>query len=187
LLSLINDILDLSKVDAGHVELESLPFDPAALALDTIETVKPLAKERKVGLHLDVAPGLGRAETDAFRIKQCLLNLLSNAVKFTKGGDVTLRVRREQAEGRESLVFVVQDTGIGMTDEQMARLFQPFVQADASTTREFGGTGLGLVISRNYAELMGGGISVESKPGVGSTFTLRVGAVLDPQDLREAA
>jgi signal transduction histidine kinase len=187
LLSLINDILDLSKVDAGHVELERLPFDPAALALDTIETVKPLAKDRKVRLHLDVAPVLGRAETDAFRIKQCLLNLLSNAVKFSQGGDVTLRVRRDVSGGGDWLVFDVEDTGIGMTDEQMSRLFQPFMQADASTTREFGGTGLGLVISRNYAELMGGGIGVESTLGVGSTFTLRVAAMLDVPEMRQAA
>jgi len=186
LLSLINDILDLSKIDAGRVDLETASFDPAALAQDTIETVRPLTKERQVRLHLDLGQ-LGRAETDAFRIKQCLLNLLSNAIKFSQGGDVALRARRDRALGGDWLVFTVQDTGIGMSAEQMARLFQPFMQADASTTRQFGGTGLGLVISRNYAQLMGGDITVESTQGEGSTFTLRVPAVLGDAEVRQAA
>ncbi len=187
LLALINDILDLSKIDAGRVELESVLFDPAALAQDTIETVQPMADARNVKLHLELAQHLGQAETDAFRIKQCLLNLLSNAVKFSPAGAVTLRVSREYADGRDWLVFAVKDTGIGMNEDQIARLFQPFMQADVSTTRQFGGTGLGLVISRNYAQLMGGDISVESKTGEGSTFVLRVHALADAQDLREAA
>jgi signal transduction histidine kinase len=135
LLTLINDILDLSKIDAGHVELEALPFEPGALAHDTMETVKPLAKDRKVRLHLDLASQLGTAKTDAFRIKQCLLNLLSNAVKFSQGGDVTLRVRREHSADHEWLVFAVHDTGIGMSEEQMARLFQPFMQAEVRRHR----------------------------------------------------
>ena len=187
LLTLINDVLDLSKVDAGRVELESTRFDPVALVRDTMETVAPLAKARKVRLHLDVTAKLGHAETDAFRLKQCLLNLLSNAVKFSEGGDVTLRARRVVVDGRECLSFAVQDTGIGMSKEQISRLFQPFMQADASKTREYGGTGLGLVISRNYAQLMGGDIAVESELGAGATFTLRVPALLHAQEMPEAA
>ena len=187
LLSLINDLLDHAKVDSGHVELECAPFDPAALARDTIETVQPLAESGHTKLQLASAGDLGYAETDAFRIKQCLLNLLSNAIKFSPEGSVTLKTRREYAEGRDWLAFKVCDTGIGMSEEQMARLFQPFMQADASTTRKFGGTGLGLVISRTYAQLMGGDISVESKPGEGSTFTLRVPALLQAAEMRQAA
>ncbi len=187
LLALINDLLDHAKVDSGRVDLESILFDPAALTRDTIDTVRPMADDRKVKLHADVAASLGHAETDGFRIKQCLLNLLSNAIKFSPEGAVTLQTRRESVEGRDWLVFAVRDTGIGMNDEQMARLFQPFAQAEASTTRRFGGTGLGLAISRGYAQLMGGDITVESKPGVGSTFTLRVPALLNPTELRQAA
>jgi len=187
LLSLINDILDLSKVDAGHVELEVEAFDPSALAKDTIETVRPLATERNVTLALDIQANLHQAQSDGFRIKQCLLNLLSNAVKFAEGGAVTLRLHREQVAGAYWLVFAVHDTGIGMSEEQMARLFQPFMQADASTARRFGGTGLGLTISRNYAQLLGGDIEVESAPGEGSTFTLRVLAELAPVATLKAA
>lgn len=187
LLALINDLLDHAKVDSGRVDLESMLFDPAALAIDTIETVRPLANERKVTLDADIAASLGHAETDAFRIKQCLLNLLSNAIKFSPEGAVTLRARCETAEGRDWLVYAVRDTGIGMSEQQMARLFEPFAQAEASTTRRFGGTGLGLVISRGYAQLMGGDITVESTPGAGSTFTLRVPALLATPDLRQAA
>ncbi|MGE0740205.1 MAG: ATP-binding protein [Hyphomonadaceae bacterium] len=187
LLTLINDILDLSKIDAGRIELEPAPFDPAALARDTIETVQPMAAARNVDLRVDLAAHLGRAETDGFRLKQCLLNLLSNAVKFTEGGAVTLSARREIADGRDCLVFAVRDTGIGMSEEQMARLFQPFVQAEASTSREFGGTGLGLSITRSYVQLMGGDVTVESALGAGSTFTLRVPAHLQAAGLRHAA
>jgi len=186
LLALINDILDLSKVDAGRIELESMPFDPAALAHEAIETVLPMATARGVKLHLGLAPHVGWAETDPFRIKQCLLNLLSNAVKFSQGGNVTLSTRREHIDGCDWLIFAVRDTGIGMSEEQIGRLFQPFMQADASITRAFGGTGLGLAISRSYAQLLGGDISVESKLGAGSTFTLRVPFTLQTADMRRA-
>lgn len=157
------------------------------LAHDTIETVKPIADRRRVRLRADIAADLGGAETDAFRIKQCLLNLLSNAVKFSEGGSVTLSAQRERVDGADWLVFSVRDTGIGMSEEQMSRLFQPFMQADASTTREFGGTGLGLVITRNYARLMGGDVTVESKLGVGSLFKLRLPALLQVVEIRQAA
>ncbi len=185
LLTLINDILDLSKIDAGRIELEPLPFDAAALARDAIETIRPIAREAT--LHLDLADGLGAGVSDAFKLKQCLLNLLSNAVKFSQQGDVTLSVRRERGYGGDMLCFAVRDTGIGMNSDQVARLFQPFMQADASTTRQFGGTGLGLAITQRYAQLLGGDVIVESAPGEGSTFTLRIPAQLEGEKLAEAA
>jgi signal transduction histidine kinase len=122
-----------------------------------------------------VPPDIGQVDSDATRLRQVLLNLLSNAAKFTKQGVITLTARREQAPGQqEQLVFDVQDTGIGLTSEQQGKLFQAFVQADTSTTREYGGTGLGLVICRRLCQLMGGDVTVSSVPGQGSCFTARV-------------
>lgn len=187
LLALINDILDLSKIDAGRVELEHIDFDPTALAREALDTVRPAAAARNVTLLLELDPNLGSGLSDAFKLKQCVLNLLSNAVKFSSGASVALAVTREHADEQDWLCFSVRDTGIGMSPEQMARLFQPFVQADASTTRQFGGTGLGLTITQRFAQLMGGDVTVKSAPGEGSTFTLRVPAVLEGASLREAA
>jgi len=186
LLALINDILDLSKIDAGRVELESIAFSPAALADEAMDTVRPSAAARDVQLRVGLGADLGEALNDAFKVKQCLLNLLSNAVKFSEGGAVSLEVWREPGPGGDQLVFAVRDTGIGMSEAQMERLFQPFMQAEASTARHFGGTGLGLVISRGLAQLMGGDILVESVLGEGSTFTLRVAANTE-MSLRQAA
>jgi signal transduction histidine kinase len=185
LLALINDILDLSKIDAGRVELEHLPYDPAALAHDVIDTIRPIAREATLDVRL--ADDLGGGVIDALKLKQCLLNLVSNAVKFAQGGNVTLSVWREHAPDGDALVFAVRDTGIGMNETQIARLFQPFIQADASTTRQFGGTGLGLAITQRYVRMMGGVVTVESAPGKGSTFTLRVPAVLTDAALSQAA
>ncbi len=187
LLALINDILDLSKIDAGRVELEHIDFDAAALAREALDTVRPAAASRNVTLLLDLASDAGAGVSDAFKLKQCLLNLLSNAVKFSSGASVALGVSRERAGDQDWLCFSVRDTGIGMNEEQMKRLFQPFMQADASTTRQFGGTGLGLTITQRFAQLMGGDVTVRSAPGEGSTFTLRVPAMLDAPSLREAA
>jgi signal transduction histidine kinase len=185
LLALINDVLDLSKIDAGRVELEEAPFDVAALARETIDTVAPAAVTGDARLRTVLAADLGAGYGDAFKIKQCLLNLLSNAIKFSKGGDVVLNAGRQCADGRDWLVFEVADTGIGMNDAQMARLFQPFVQAEASTMRKFGGTGLGLTITRRFAQLMGGDVTVKSAIGEGSTFTLRLPAPV--AEMRHAA
>lgn len=187
LLALINDILDLSKIDAGRVELERAPFDAAALAADALDTVRPAAVAGGTALRMDLAVDLGLGEGDVFKLKQCLLNLLANAVKFAAGGTVVLEGRRERSGGEDWLVFVVRDTGIGMSEEQMARLFQPFVQADASMTRKYGGSGLGLAITRRLAQVMGGDVSVQSAPGQGAVFTLRVRARLSTEDLRAAA
>jgi signal transduction histidine kinase len=187
LLTIINDILDLSKIDAGRVDLERVTFEAATLAHEALDTVRPTAASSDTALRIFLAPNLGGGEGDAFKIKQCLINLLANAVKFTKGGAVTLRGKRELRHGQAWLVFEVADTGIGMSAEQLAKLFQPFTQADASTTRKFGGTGLGLAITRSYAHMMGGDVTVRSAPGEGSRFTLALPAKLRTFNLRAAA
>ncbi len=176
LLTLINDILDLSKIEAGRVELCPERFDLNALTADVVSTIRPLVEKNGNRLVVEAADGLGAATTDATRLKQCLFNLLSNAAKFTRDGTVTLSVTRATEGGVDRLTFRVTDTGIGMTPDQLGRLFQPFSQADASTTRKYGGTGLGLGITRRLVEMMGGVITLQSEPGRGSTFTLRVPA-----------
>jgi signal transduction histidine kinase len=180
LLSLINQILDLSKIEAGRMELSNVPTDLDGLIKDVHAIIAKLADEKNNTLVVDVGD-LGTALIDDTKMRQCLFNLLSNACKFTRDGTVRLEGRRDG----DALQFLVQDSGIGMTKEQVAKLFQPFVQADASTTRKFGGTGLGLVITRELARLMGGDVTVTSIPGVGSTFvvTLNVAAQEDGQTL----
>ncbi len=169
LLTVINDILDFSKIEAGKLDVESVPLSPAKLIDDLSQTITNLA-ESNLELRIEKTDLPLAVLGDPVRISQILLNLLSNAVKFTERGEVGLSARREGDE----LVFAVRDTGMGMAPEAIVRLFQPFTQADTSTTRKFGGTGLGLVISRRLAELMGGSLGVESAVGKGSTFTLRL-------------
>jgi len=174
LLTIVNDILDFSKIEAGKLEVESVPLDPAGIVDEVLQGVGELASARSlplVGEKVALPPAvLG----DPVRIAQILYNLLSNAVKFTERGEVRLSARAERGAGGEALVFAVRDTGIGIEDDVLARLFQPFEQADGSFTRRFGGTGLGLAISRRLAGLMGGTLEVESTPGQGSLFTLRL-------------
>ena len=172
LLGLINDVLDLSKVEAGRMDLVAEDVDLAALAREVGETVATLVQRKRNRLELDLADGLGTVRSDGFKIRQCLLNLLGNAAKFTEGGHITLSVARDG----EGAVIRVADTGIGMTPEQLGRLFQRFAQADETTTRRFGGTGLGLALTRALADLLGGSIEVASRPGEGTTFTLRLPA-----------
>ena len=170
LLGLINDILDLSKVEAGKVELDLDGVDIGQLIDTVLSTVAPVVGRN--GNHLTVeGEALGAITTDPTRLRQILLNLLSNAAKFTQDGSITLSVHRTPDR---ALVVAVRDTGIGMTEAQLAKLFQPFVQADASTTRKYGGTGLGLTSSRRFAHLLGGDLTVASTPGEGSVFTLTV-------------
>jgi len=179
LLALINDVLDLSKIEAGRMELYVEPFDVAAQVLEAVKVAQPLAQKNNNTIRTDLAAELGTMHSDATRLRQILLNLLSNACKFTKDGTVTVsahRLSRSSPGEPETLEFAVSDTGIGMNEEQLARLFQPYRQADASTSKKYGGTGLGLSISRMLARLMGGDITVASTPGRGSTFTLRVPA-----------
>jgi signal transduction histidine kinase/DNA-binding response OmpR family regulator len=178
LLGLINDILDLSKIEAGKMELFVESVDVARMLAEVASTVKPLVERNANRIELDAASDLGAMRTDQVKLRQILLNLLSNASKFTDKGVITLAARAENGPGGQHLVFSVRDTGIGMTAEQVARLFQPFVQAEASTTRKYGGTGLGLAISKHLTEMLGGRITVESKVGEGTTFTARIPVVV---------
>lgn len=170
LLGLINGILDLSKIEAGGMDLDMHEFEVGEILREVIAMLEPIAAQKNNSLHVQIDSSVSNAHTDSTKLRQCLLNLGSNACKFTEDGHVVITAR---AEG-EKLIFTVSDTGIGMTQDQMDRLFQPFVQADASTTRRFGGTGLGLTISWRFAEMLQGSIDVDSNPGVGSTFTLSV-------------
>ena len=178
LLGLINDVLDLSKVEANKMATFIETIEVAGFVHEAADTVSTLVDAKSNTLVLDVPDSVGEMRSDAVKLRQCLFNLLSNACKFTEKGRVTLRVRREKDDaGLEWLSFVVKDTGIGMSAEQLARLFQRFSQADESTTRKFGGTGLGLALSRAFAKLLGGDITVESEEGKGTSFALRVPAV----------
>ena len=170
LLTIINDILDLSKIEAGKLDIETIGFSLSEVVDGSAELLAPRAEDRGLDLLVDIDPGLVDARLgDPTRIRQILLNLGSNAVKFTERGGIGIRVTAADGDGR-LLRFEVSDTGIGLTPDQQARLFQAFVQADSSTSRKYGGTGLGLSICQRLCELMGGGIGVESVPGGGSTF-----------------
>ena len=176
LLSLINEILDLSKIEAGRMDVSPAPFDPNDLVAECVETARLLAEKNNNKLTFVSDHPQGLANSDSMKLRQCLLNLLSNACKFTKQGEVEVSFDRRAIGGVDHLCFAVRDTGIGMNSEQVARLFQPFVQADPSITQQYGGTGLGLTITHRFAELLGGAVEVESKLGEGALFTLRVPA-----------
>jgi PAS domain S-box-containing protein len=184
LLGLINDVLDLSKVEAEKMDLYPEDIDVAAFTSDAAGTVDALVKRKDNVLVLDIVGDVGQARTDAVKLRQCLFNLLSNAAKFTEAGTITLRVARETDPVGDWLRFTVEDTGIGMSPEQVGRLFERFSQADETTTRKFGGTGLGLALSRAFARLLGGDITVSSVEGQGTTFILRV-PVAAPDQTRE--
>lgn len=170
LLGLINSILDFSKIEAGRAELDIHAIDLRRFMREVGSMLEPLAAQKGNRLHVEVAPAARDMLSDSTKIRQCLLNLGSNACKFTENGFVVISVRAHEG----CMVFTVSDNGIGMTPAEVGKLFEPFVQADASTTRQFGGTGLGLAITRRYAELLEGSVSVESTKGQGSTFTLSV-------------
>ena len=172
LLGLINDVLDLSKIESGKMEVFVEPFDVEATVRDVASTVAALVQKKGNALSLDLAPGLGGMRSDLTKVRQMLLNLLSNAAKFTESGTITLSASR----AGDRITFAVRDSGIGMTPEQLGKLFGRFQQADASTTSKFGGTGLGLSISRAFAIMLGGDITVTSDYGEGSTFTVRLPA-----------
>ncbi|HJZ50403.1 MAG TPA: histidine kinase N-terminal 7TM domain-containing protein [Roseiflexaceae bacterium] len=197
LLALISDILDLSKIEAGKLELFLEKFNLPALVAYVATTVRPLVEQNDNTLTVDCPEEIGSMYADLTRVRQILFNLLSNAAKFTNGGAITLRVNRQSAVSSgqsisdsaasrslptaDWIVFRVTDTGIGMTQEQLDGLFKEFMQADASTTRKYGGTGLGLALSRRFCQMMGGDIAVASQPGQGSTFTVRLPAVVGEQ------
>jgi signal transduction histidine kinase len=173
LLGLINQVLDLSKIEAGKLELNPQTVQLTALIKDVISTAEQLAEQNKNRLVVEVQENLGALSVDPMRLRQILLNLLSNACKFTKEGEVKLAARKV-SNGSNFVEFAVSDTGIGMTAEQQAKLFEEFTQADASTAQHFGGTGLGLAITRKLARMMGGDVTVTSEPGKGSVFTVRL-------------
>jgi len=174
LLTLINDVLDLSKVEAGKLDLYLEPFDVLEMMNDVVSIAQPLLEKNGNRLLLDCAKDLGEMRADQTKVRQSLFNLFSNATKFTEQGTITLSARRMMKDGQEQIVLAVIDTGIGMTPPQLSRLFQAFSQAEASTSRKYGGTGLGLALSRRLCRLMGGDITVESESGKGSTFTMNV-------------
>jgi signal transduction histidine kinase/HAMP domain-containing protein len=174
LLTLINDILDLSKVEAGKMELHPEVVDVATLVEDVMSTVGPLAEKNGNQVAMSGLHEVGTMWADPTRVRQALLNLASNACKFTERGLVRIDATRRRDGAGEWITLAVSDTGIGMTPEQTARLFQDFTQADATTTRRYGGTGLGLAISRRFCRMMGGDITVDSRPGAGSTFTMKL-------------
>jgi GAF domain-containing protein/CheY-like chemotaxis protein len=178
LLELINAVLDLSKIEAGRMELYLEDFDVATLIRDIAAVIQPLAEKNGNRLEVTCAPAAGSMRADLTKLRQALFNLLSNACKFTEGGTVSLAVAREVESTGDWLIFAVQDTGIGLTPEQIGRLFQEFSQADAATARRYGGTGLGLALSRRLCRMMGGDVTVASEPGRGSAFTIRLPAVV---------
>ena len=182
LLSLINDVLDLSKVEASKMEVFAEDFAVEDFVRDAVATVDALARTKSNRLAVSLDAGLGTIHSDAVKLRQCVFNLLSNACKFTENGQITLSARREAAEGADWLVLAVSDTGIGMTPDQVRRLFERFTQADETTTRRFGGTGLGLALSRAFARLLGGDIGVTSTEGQGTCFTLRIPCVAPSQE-----
>ena len=177
LLQVINDILDVSKIESGHLDVEVIAACPGQLITDVVQLIRPRATSKGLDLILEFeSPLPGRIRTDPTRLRQILINIVGNAVKFTERGTIRLVVNWGERGGIASLSVRVVDTGIGMTNDQVGRLFQPFAQADNSMSRRFGGTGLGLFISMRLTQLLGGNLLVDSEPGVGSTFDIIVGA-----------
>lgn len=172
LLGIINDILDLSKIEAGKVEVYIERFEVRDLLQDVQDIIQPLVAKKGNALEIRCEGEAGTMNSDLVKLRQCLFNLLSNSSKFTENGKLTLVVSRHMDQGKTWVNLAVTDTGIGMTPEQLQKMFKPFSQADASTTRKYGGTGLGLAITRNFCEILGGKVEVTSTVGVGSTFTI---------------
>ena len=176
LLGLINEVLDLSKIEAGRMEVFRERFNVGVFVRDVSSTIVPLITAKGNDLEISVADDVGHLVADITKTRQIMLNLLSNASKFTEKGTIRLVVDRYASPSGEWVRFAVIDSGIGMTEEQQARLFQPFMQADASTTRKYGGTGLGLAISKRFSEMMGGAIYARSEPGKGTSFFVELPA-----------
>ncbi len=186
LLGLINDILDLSKVESGKMELYIEEFDLKKVVGEIEATINPLIEKNKNTLKIDYLTLSEKMTADVTKIRQILLNLLSNSAKFTKGGTITITVDESKVQDK-SIDFIISDTGIGMTPDQVDKVFKPFTQADEKTTRKFGGTGLGLTITKMFAEMMGGDIGLTSEEGKGTTFTVTIPlAVVDKKKQNEA-
>jgi signal transduction histidine kinase len=174
LLDVINNILDISKIEAGKMELYVEPINVGEMVRDIVATVQPLVERNRNKLSIDCPESIGTIRADVTKLRQALLNLISNAAKFTENGFVSLRVERLTSNEEETIRFSVSDTGIGMSEEQLRAAFQAFAQGDAAISRRYGGTGLGLAISRHYVSMMGGDVGVRSTPGKGTTFTIRM-------------
>jgi signal transduction histidine kinase/DNA-binding response OmpR family regulator len=185
LLRLINDVLDLSKIEAGKTQLYLENFEIRSMIEEVLNTIHPLLKENQNKMSVHCSGDLGSMYGDVVKVRQILFNLLTNACKFTENGNIWLEAARRKRSADDDILFWVRDTGIGMTPDQISRLFRPFSQADPSTARKYGGTGLGLAISYRFCRMMGGDITVESKPGEGSAFALRLPASAIAQDLEE--
>ena len=185
LLTLINDVLDLSKIEAGRMELHLDTFALGPLIDDVIKTIEPLAAKNGNRVVAQCDKTIKEIHADQTRVRQTLLNLASNANKFTDKGTVTVDARQRAENGRDWITISVSDTGIGMTPEQIGKLFQEFSQATSTTASRYGGTGLGLVISKRFCQMMGGDITVDSEPGRGSTFTIRLPRIVEAS--KEAA
>ena len=180
-----SDVLDISKIEAGRMDLFLETFEIAPMIQDVVTTVSPLINQNDNRLLVELSDDLGEMHGDVTKVRQGLLNLLSNASKFTSSGQIELKAIRSQKNVKEWISFSVLDSGIGMTAEQMDGLFESFTQAEASTTRRFGGTGLGLAITRHFCQMMGGDVLVESEEGKGSTFTIELPATVEnaPNDI----
>ena len=180
----VNDILDLSKIEAGRMELHLETFPLVPVIKDVAKTIEPMATKNGNRLVIDCPADLGAIHADQTRFRQSLLNLASNANKFTEKGAVTIAAQEGQGSGRGWITLAVTDSGIGMTPEQMGKLFQEFSQASSTTASKYGGTGLGLAISKRFCQMMGGDITVASEPGRGSTFAIRLPRIVDtPKEL----
>ncbi|MEM8610815.1 MAG: ATP-binding protein [Cyanobacteria bacterium P01_H01_bin.105] len=187
LLNLINSILDLSKIEAGRMELELEPINIADLAQDVVDTMHPVAESKFNTVVLENLTTVNLIESDLAKLRQCLLNLLSNANKFTEEGQLTLTIKTISYQTESYLEFVVADTGIGMKKDQLDKIFEAFTQADTSSTRRYGGTGLGLTITREFIRMLGGSISAQSEVGKGSKFTILLPQVVPSMRLQLAA
>jgi len=183
LLTLINDILDLSKIEAGKAQLTLESFDVTDMLEEVVSTIRPLVSKNGNTLEVQTARNLGRMYSDLTKVRQSLFNLLSNATKFTEAGSITLEATRREIHGTDWFTFCVRDTGIGMTPEQVKKIFQPFSQANEQTAIKYGGTGLGLTITRRFCEMLGGEIGVESSCNQGSCFTVQLPAELATRNL----
>jgi signal transduction histidine kinase/CheY-like chemotaxis protein len=186
LLQLINDILDISKIEAGKMKLYYETFDVSNMIQDVLNTIQPVAAKNENTIEIN-AQDSGKMYADLTKVRQVLFNLLSNASKFTREGVITLDVQRMPGAEVDWIRFQVTDTGIGMTEEQLGNLFQAFTQADESTTRKYGGTGLGLVISKRFCQMMGGDIEVASEPGQGSVFTVDLPVIAKDAEAKEVS
>jgi PAS domain S-box-containing protein len=182
LLSLINDVLDLSKIEAGKMDLYIERFEIGAMVEEVVATIEALIERNKNRLRIDVDPSLSQMRADVTKVRQALFNLLSNATKFTHEGEIVLRVESESVDGEDWVRLAVSDSGIGIPPEKLGHVFEEFSQAEDTTSRDYGGTGLGLPISQRFCRMMGGDILVESNPGEGSTFTIRLPMEVTPEE-----